>query len=51
MAWVSTRWLKLRQRGIDQFVSISIVFFIGFICAVSASGASLLSNRASIRVR
>jgi hypothetical protein len=28
MAWVSTRWLKLRQRGIAQFVSISIVVYV-----------------------
>ena len=48
MVWVSTRWLKLRQRGIARFVSISIVFLIGFICTVSASGASLASNRGSI---
>jgi hypothetical protein len=48
MAWVSTRWLKFGQRGIVQFVSIAIVFFIGFVCAVSASGASLSSNRAAI---
>ena len=51
MTWVSTRWLKLRQRGIAQFVSISIVLLVGFICTVSASGASLSSNRASIPER
>ena len=51
MVWVSTRWLKLRQRGIARFVSIPIVFLIGFICTVSASGASLSSNRAWIPER
>ncbi|MFZ0680711.1 G8 domain-containing protein [Candidatus Binatus sp.] len=51
MAWVSTRWLKLRQRGIAQFVSIAIVSFFGFICTVSASGASFSSNRASVPER
>src|SRR5579862_6460641 len=48
MAWVSTRWLKLRQHGFAQFLSIAIVSFFGFVCTVSASGASLSSNRGSI---
>ena len=59
--WVVSRngrWLgfqpvgsKLRQRGIAQFVSIAIVSFFGFICAVSATGASFSSNRASVPER
>src|SRR5258708_26531724 len=51
MVWVSTRWLKLRQRGIAQFLSISIVFSIGFMCTVSSNGGALSSNRASIPER
>ncbi len=48
MAWVSTGWLKARSRRIARFVSITIVFSIGFICTVSAGGPSHSSNRASI---
>ncbi|MGA7870295.1 MAG: G8 domain-containing protein [Candidatus Binatus sp.] len=40
MAWVSTRWFKTGSRAIAQFVSIAIVLSFGFICTVSASGAS-----------
>ncbi len=48
MAWVSARWARLRRRGFAQLVSIAFVLSLGFICAVSATGASLSSNRASI---
>jgi hypothetical protein len=44
MAWVSTRWTKAGLGGIARFLSISIVFSIGFVCTVSASGAALSSN-------
>src|SRR3984957_5249673 len=48
MARVSTRWNKAGRCGIARFLLVTIVFSIGFICTVSATGASLSSNRASI---
>src|SRR5260221_11656315 len=48
MKWGSTR---RRRRGIIQFVSVTIVCLIGFICTVSASGGLLSSIRASVPER
>ena len=47
----STRWPKLRQYRIARFVAVTFAFLFGFICSVSASGASLSSNRPAIPER